>query len=227
MYAGTLLRIMKSSRKTERPARDSARRRKLFDEIEALFLADGFLRFTTDDIARRLRCSKTTLYRLAPTRDCLYERVVERFLRRVREDGVETARAASDWSAALVGLLRAGVDGARGVSWEFVGDMREHPLTNRCLNAHQAQRAADVERLLTAGIDHGAFRDMHPKLVARALLLVIDRIFDAEFLESVGLSLADAYDETYRMVEYGLIPRVKLCRKGREFADLWPNGRSP
>jgi hypothetical protein len=91
---------------------------------------------------------------------------------------------------------------------------------------HQAQRAADVERLLAAGIEHGAFRDMHPKLVARALLLVIDRIFDFQFLESVELSLADAYDEAYRVFEYGLIPRVKLGRKGRQFANLWPPRRT-
>lgn len=201
--------------------RGSPRRRKLFDDIEALFLAEGFLRFTTDEIARRLRCSKTTLYRIAPTRDQLYERIVERFLRGVRDRGIAAASAAPDWSAALVGLLRAGVEGARDVSWDFVADMREHPLTNRCLNTHQTQRAADVEKLLESGIRNGAFRDMHPKMVARSLLTLIDRIFDSHFLEAVGLSLAEAYDEAYKMVEYGLIPRAKPTRKGREFAALW------
>lgn len=204
--------------------RVSPRQQRLLDDIEALFLIEGFLRFRTEDIARRLRCSKTTLYRIAPTRDRLYEMIVERFLQRVRQRGIAATGSARDWSAALVGLLGAGVEGARDVSWEFVGDMREHPLTNRCLNMHQTQRASDVERLLEAGIKQGAFRDIHPKLVARSLLQLIDRIFDSHFLESVGLSLAEAYEEAYRMVEYGLIPRTKQARLGREFTEIWPSG---
>lgn len=212
----------REARARRRRGGTSPRQQRILDDIEALFLAQGFLRFTTDEIARRLRCSKTTLYRIAPTRDRLYEMIVERFLRRVRDRGLEATRSAADWSAALVGLLRAGVEGARDVSWDFVADMREHPLTNRCLHMHQTQRAADVEKLLEVGIRHGAFRDMHPKMVARSLLTLIDRIFESDFLESVGLSLAEAYDEAYRMVEYGLIPRTKLTRKSREFAALWP-----
>ncbi len=202
--------------------RASPRQKRLLDDIEALFLAEGFLRFTTDDIARRFRCSKTTLYRVAPTRDRLYEMIVERLLRRVRDQGVAATREAPDWSAALVGLLRAGVEGARDLSWEFVADMREHPLTNRCLHIHQTQRAADVERLLESGIEHGAFREVHPKMVARSMLALIDQIFDSDFLAGVGLSLAEAYDEAYRMLEYGLIPRTKQVRKDRDFTRLWP-----
>ncbi|MGB3699324.1 MAG: helix-turn-helix domain-containing protein, partial [Gordonia sp. (in: high G+C Gram-positive bacteria)] len=47
------------------------RRLELFDEIVALFLAEGFGRLTLDELAARLHCSKSTLYTLAGSKDQL------------------------------------------------------------------------------------------------------------------------------------------------------------
>jgi AcrR family transcriptional regulator len=190
----------------------SARRTRLFDDLTTLFLAEGFLHLTTGEIARRLRCSKTTLYQIAPTREEIYAAVVDRYLDGIRADGRVASRAADDFPSALVSLLRAGVTGARGASWEFVRDMRRHPASRRRLDQHQRRRVADVERLVEAGMRKGAFQGFHPRLVAEVILTLIAKIFEPELLASVGLSLAEAYDEAYRMVEYGLLPRTREAR---------------
>ena len=39
----------------------TTRQAQLLDQLEALFLAEGFAGFILEDIAVRLRCSKTTL----------------------------------------------------------------------------------------------------------------------------------------------------------------------
>src|SRR3954453_9782048 len=58
------------------------RRAELLDELVALVLAEGFAAFTLDELARRLRCSKSTLYGLAASKEQLVVAVVKRFFRR-------------------------------------------------------------------------------------------------------------------------------------------------
>ena len=47
------------------------RQAELLDQLEELFLAEGFARFTLDDLALRLHCSKSTLYALAGSKEQL------------------------------------------------------------------------------------------------------------------------------------------------------------
>ena len=62
----------------------TARQRALLADLEALFLAEGFAAFTLDDLAGRLRCSKSTLYALAPSKEQLAVKVVTHFFRGAR-----------------------------------------------------------------------------------------------------------------------------------------------
>ena len=85
------------------PGRRTRRQSELLDRLLVLFLEQGFSRFTLDDLAAELRCSKTTLYALAPSRTVLddvatvaparsvYERNTRIAAERVRsliEDGI-------------------------------------------------------------------------------------------------------------------------------------------
>src|SRR3954471_23933613 len=74
-------------------ARLTRRQAQLLDQLEALFLAEGFARFTLEDLAVRLRCSKSTLYTLAGSKEQLALRVVRHFFRQAT-GAVETQTAA-------------------------------------------------------------------------------------------------------------------------------------
>src|SRR3978361_1217024 len=65
-----------------RSSRALARREELLDELVTLVLAEGFGAFTLDELARRLRCSKSTLYGLAASKEQLVVAVVKRFFQR-------------------------------------------------------------------------------------------------------------------------------------------------
>ncbi len=65
--------------------RTTARQAQLFDQLVALFLDEGFAHFTLDDIAARLRCSKSTLYALAENKDRLVQAVTVHFFRGATE----------------------------------------------------------------------------------------------------------------------------------------------
>jgi AcrR family transcriptional regulator len=55
------------------------RQTELLDQLEELFLREGFAHLTLDDIVSELRCSKMTLYTLAPSREQLILAVLRRY----------------------------------------------------------------------------------------------------------------------------------------------------
>src|SRR5512139_919126 len=61
--------------------RRTARQVDLLDRLVELMAAEGFSQLTLDDLAERLRCSKTTLYALAPTKQQLVVEVVKQYFR--------------------------------------------------------------------------------------------------------------------------------------------------
>src|SRR3954464_15551612 len=61
------------------------RRAQLLDQLEELFLTEGFARFTLEDLALRLRCSKSTLYALAGSKEQLALRVIRHFFRKATD----------------------------------------------------------------------------------------------------------------------------------------------
>ncbi|HWD83749.1 MAG TPA: TetR/AcrR family transcriptional regulator, partial [Kribbella sp.] len=63
------------------PGRRTRRQSELLDRLLSLFLEQGFSRFTLDDLAAELRCSKTTLYALAPSKEQLAVEVVKHYFK--------------------------------------------------------------------------------------------------------------------------------------------------
>src|SRR3954451_19190351 len=87
------------------------RRAQLLDQLERLFLAEGFARFTLEDLAVRLHCSKSTLYTLAGSKEQLALRVVRHFFRKaaasVEAQTVTEAAPALRVTAYLSAVARA------------------------------------------------------------------------------------------------------------------------
>ena len=200
---------------------DSPRLRRLLKDLEALMMAEGFLHLSTDDIARRLRCSKATLYRLAPSREELFELVVERWLARVRDTGWKELAEEKTWPAKLVGFLTQPIRlRTREASHKFVHDMRDFPGGYRIWLAHQHQRMATLEAIIDHGAKAGAFQEVHSRLAADLMLTSVRRAIEPDFLVSVGLSLTEAFEEWYRILEFGLIRNTQAVPGDRRTIDL-------
>ena len=203
----------------------------MLDEVEALFLAEGFLHRSTREVAERLQCSKTSLYRLAPTREGLFRRVVDRYLSELRAEGRRAAEEAGDWNEALRAFLGAAVSGLRRASDAFIRDMSRFPATRERVREHQRQRMADIEHLLEAGIRAGAFRGFHPRVLAEMLFATVGRLTEPEVMPTLGLSISEAFEEAYRIFEQGVVsgtPRrarspAAHARFGEDLRAIWPS----
>jgi AcrR family transcriptional regulator len=184
----------------------SPRLERLLEELEHVFLRDGFLHFRTEELARRLHCSKRALYQIASSREELFELVVERWLAKLRRSGVTAAQAAPDPFAAVTDYLGAAIIATRDAGAQFVRDLSRFPATYRRLMSHQRERIAGLERLIQEGTARGHFRGVHAKLIAEVMLNAVAQLVDPEVLARVGLTMSQAFAELYDIVEHGLLP---------------------
>jgi AcrR family transcriptional regulator len=209
---------MQRQGKTSPRALASQRLERLLEELEHVFLRDGFLHFRTEELARRLHCSKRALYQIAPSRERLFEVVIDRWLTKLRRAGVDAAARAADPLAAVTGYLGAAVVATRDAGAQFVRDLSRSPATYRRLMSHQRERIAGLERLIERGTRAGHFRGVHPKLLAEVMLNAVAQMVDPELLARVGLTMSQAFAELYDIVEHGLRPSngARPVRRRRE-----------
>jgi len=185
----------------------SNRGERLLGEAEALFLAEGFQHLSMDDLARRLRCSKRTLYEIAPSRDQFIELVIQRSSDRNARACDEAARRAPDWGAALAAYLDSVAESVLAASTQLVRDINSFPPTARLLVRARVQRVEAMKKIVDAGIREGYFGHVDSKLVAEVSLAGLARISDADFLATSRLSWSQALKIFFRLIITGLVPR--------------------
>lgn len=197
---------------------ESPRLRRILDNLEMVMHMQGFLHLSMDDLARTLHCSKATLYRLAGSREELFDVALKRWCARVRDDGWHAVDAADGWSERVAGYCQASVTSMRRchTSFAFWRDLKSFPSGNGILMSHQKLRIDGLEQLTRLGCESGSFRDVHTRLLSELMLRCVHLIVDPDFAASIGMPIEDAVDEWYRIIEFGIIPRV----------DQLPNGRS-
>lgn len=168
----------------------SDRQRALLDELEAVFVEEGFSHLTVGELATRLRCSRRTLYELAPSKDELVLVVCDRLLRRVgRIAREELARVGDPAEGIEVFLL--GPSGLRPTSGRFNEDVARHPAAARLFAAHYRYATAVLGDVIEAGIERGDFRPVDSRVVAEIADAAVTRFMDADLQRETGLSGRD------------------------------------
>ena len=74
-----------SLRASAPPQRAARKQEELIERLIDVFLREGFMELSIDDMARRLRCSKTTIYGVAESKQQVIAVVVRGFFRRATE----------------------------------------------------------------------------------------------------------------------------------------------
>src|SRR5690349_11336691 len=136
----------------------TARQRELIGQLMDLFLSEGFVQLTLDDVAARLGCSKRTLYALAESKEQLAVRTVRYFFKQATEQ-VESAIARTRSPAARVTrYLEAVAEALRPAGNQFRRDLANSAATREVYEQNTLAAAARVRELIDDGIRAGAFR---------------------------------------------------------------------
>jgi len=186
------------------------RLRRVLDEAEDLFLQEGFLHFSTGELARRLRCSKRTIYAIAPGREKFFEAVTFQKIRKTEEATIKAIRNASNVRAAIEGCLQATVEQVKDAGLLWVRDLRLFPAGRRAMDKWRANIADELEHLIERGTSEGLIRRIDPRVAAEALLTSVMRMSDPDFSAKSRTTTADAIRQVYEIFWAG------LCREPRD-----------
>jgi AcrR family transcriptional regulator len=158
------------------PDLDDERRSELLDQLEQVVLDRGFVGVTLDDFAASLHCSKSTLYRLAPSKDRLVSAITRHFFisaaQRI-ETAVETAVTPTE--KLQVYLAMVGREMGRG-SPLFHEQMASHPLTAKSYRRNSEIAAERVRGLIDDGVRSGEFTVADPDFAGRAVATLMNAI---------------------------------------------------
>ena len=193
-----------SSRLPRTTERAAARREELLAGLRELFLAEGFRGFGVGELAERLRCSRTTLYSLAPTKEQLVVKVVRAWFR----DGaasIEAFVAASDDPVDRIErYLRAVAATLAPASARFHADLSAFEPAAEIYRRNTEVAVERVRALVTEGVDAGALRPVDAVFVGAVAARVMTGIQDGGIGAATGLDDAAAYEHLADLLLDGL-----------------------
>lgn len=187
-------------RRTVDPDRQSA----LLDSVSDLLMIEGFTSITVDEIARRLHCSKSTLYGVAATKSQLVTAVTRRFFERATRD-IEAEIASIDGAAERIRAYLRGVGRAMSQqSPAFYRDMISYEPTARIYDVNSMAAARRVRELIQDGVDNGSFRDIDPDFASHLIAYAIEGIHSGRLQDASGLTAGEAFSQLGDLVVTGL-----------------------
>jgi AcrR family transcriptional regulator len=188
------------------------REAELLRSLESIFLAEGGLRLTLGDLATRLRCSKRTLYLIAPSKEELFLRVLRNNLDRIWQLGLDAEKRAATVQDSIGEYVLAALVEVRKWSAAFLADIDSFSSARQMLDEHLDERMRYLEHMIDAGVKSGVFNASNSVLVAEMLHASAMRFCSPAFLERAGMSLGQAVEQMCALICHGLVrePSVKV-----------------
>lgn len=183
----------------------SARQADVFERLIVLALEHGFAGYTMEQAAIALRCSKSTIYALAGSREQLIRAVVVAFFREAAERVEKRLALETDPVRRIQVCLLAVADELRPASAQFMDDVAGFPPAREIYERSTAIASERVRQLIVDGIADDAFRDVPTAFIAEVVSSVMVRIQQREVAKNTGLSDAEAYADLANLVVSGII----------------------
>ncbi len=178
----------------------------LLEELIQLYLAEGFLAFGMGDLAARLRCSRSSLYLVASSKEQIIVTAVRRYFRRAEERIEALIAAEPDPAERLVASLVAVAAELEPATERFFADLAEYPPAREIYQENTERAAQRIQDLVTEGVDAGALRQVNARFVGAAVAQVMAAIQEGRIEAATGLSDAEALRSLGELVNHGLRP---------------------
>ncbi|GAB2568268.1 TetR/AcrR family transcriptional regulator [Kribbella endophytica] len=186
------------------PGRRTRRQSELLDRLLSLFLTQGFSRFTLDDLAAELRCSKTTLYALAPSKEQLAVEVVKHYFKNATAQVEATVARQTRHDRRIAAYLNAVADALRPASRTFLDDVATFAPARSVYERNTRIAADRVRTLIEDGIASKTFRQVDIGFAAEMVAHIMQAIQRGDIARRTGLNDAEAYRELASFVLHSL-----------------------
>jgi AcrR family transcriptional regulator len=179
----------------------------LLDRIFAIMAAEGFARLKVADLARRLRCSPNTLYKLAPTKEGLFALALKRWL----DEVLSAARAQAETIGSPAVRARTYYESATAAtdraSHQMRADIARFSAT-ALVWANASERFVDqFAHYLTEAVESREVRPVNPRFMTLLLQQMAAVARDEETVATCGLTKEEAHREVALMIWEGISAR--------------------
>ncbi|MEO3780969.1 TetR/AcrR family transcriptional regulator [Micromonospora sp. B11E3] len=195
---------MTSQSTSVRPSQLSARQADVLDQLEKLFLGEGFRHLTVGDMARLVQTSRRTLYQLGQSKEEVVVGVVDRFFNSMGKDALRRAHDADGVRDQVEAYLSASVERNRRASRQFIHDVENYSPTRHIYDRHQEIAIREIESIVQRAMLRGEVTRGTPALWAEILGAVIRRLRDPDVLDRVGATRGDALELFGHLCQNGL-----------------------
>lgn len=182
----------------------SLRRARLYDQLVALFLSSGFADFTVEEIAANLRCSKSTLYEFAASKEQLVLSVVTHFFKSAAIKIEERTEKVSGPRQRIETYLAAISDQLSSASPKFYADLAFFEPGRKLYEQNTRIAAKRVTQLINDGVRSGEFREVQAEFVANVVTHVMYSIQEGAMFQGLHISDSDAYAELTSLLLHGI-----------------------
>jgi len=183
---------------------DITRREELLDQIQSLILVEGFTQLRVGTLAAHLRCSRSTIYKLAPSKDELIALVFQRIVDQALAEASAEAELLEDPAERVVRFTEViGRWQAKG-SEAFWRDVRNHPQASDVLSETRAKGYGILKGYLDEGIAAGRFRPANTAFVAYLIGNSYRAARDPDVVRHLGITSDEAVREIGRLIAYGM-----------------------
>lgn len=176
------------------------RRDELLDALVDLYLAEGFLHLSIEDLARRLGCSKSTLYVVAPSKEQIVVAVVRAIFRRSTERVEAQVAAEPDPLARIGTYLRAIASELSPAAPAYFADLEAHGPAGEVYRRNTEIAAGRVQDLVR---EAGA-QQVDPVFVGTVAGLVMQAIHRRQVEAATGLGDAAAFAALAQLITAGI-----------------------
>lgn len=184
---------------------DSGRREELLDGVMDIIAARGFSDVKTAEMARQLRCSESSLYKIAPSKDSLIVLAMRRWGEHTLADLEVRAGKGKTASERARLYFRAGAESTRPLSLAFYADV------NRFESTRLTWWDSIVERYLERFIelvqiaeDAGEIRPVNIRFLAEVLRQISVVTRNERVLSATGLTHEQAVLEVDSLLWEGV-----------------------
>lgn len=187
--------------------RFSARQEQVLHTIERVFLRDGIRGIRMGDLATEARCSRSTLYEIAPSKEDLLLLVLDRIMRRMSARAVAAIATADTNVDRIAAMLTTGAMDFAEIGPRFLEAVRNHPPARMLFDRWVVICRDVLEQLIDGAVVAGEIRPVPGPVVAEMMFVAVLRFTDPEFTRTSKVPSADAVAQMVDVVLNGLRSR--------------------
>jgi AcrR family transcriptional regulator len=178
----------------------TGRQTELLDRLEELFLNQGFAHLTLDDIVGELRCSKMTLYMLAPSRELLTLTVLRRFFDQADKDLQDRLDTATSPTAQIATCIVGTANEMERMTPACFNDVLQFETTRDLYYAFGRSWQSRFTRCLAPLFGPAGAESPRLSLTVEVARLVLHELYSGELGTRTGLDRQQALDQLTALI---------------------------